>query len=156
MTKPARRYITRAVPQGDGFLAEFAFPGGVPDLVRSHGRPLVFATEAEANAAAGQTLCDTLNSRVRDRKDRKDVYQRMTPVEVANGIADAGVSWTWFAWIYGTHTQRVMKWIEGDEDVPHPVRVVLALLRLPGAVEEAERITSIVTERRPDHAKPST
>ena len=151
-TKPARRYFVRAVriPAANEWHAEFGFPGGHPDFVQESGRRVVYDNEGQAVADAGETMCDLLNSRKRQRS-KPERYRRMTGPEVAVALADLEITPTAFAWLYGTSQDRVLKWIDTVEDIPHPVRVLLATLALPGALITARQTTSsVTTERHPN------
>jgi hypothetical protein len=82
----------------------------------------------------------------------------MTGAELAQAMAELHLSPTDIATLYGTDQRRVMKWIDGLEDIPHPIRVILALLRLPGNMEVAFDTTNQVlvvngrdSERRQCH-----
>ncbi|MCW5697347.1 MAG: hypothetical protein KIS96_11530 [Bauldia sp.] len=145
--KPSRRYFVRSVPVRDGFLGEFTFPGKDVQRVHPEDGPL-FDDDRYAVAAAGEALCDALNDRTRGTL--KHGYQRMGGAEFAAALADLQITPAEFAILYGSVHKRVMDWIDGNEEIPHPVRILLAAFTLPGALQLARQVTSTVTHDRRD------
>ena len=67
-------------------------------------------------------------------------YDRMSPAEFRQALAEIG----WpdgarFAKVYGVPLDRVAKWLNGREDIPHAVYVMCELLKLPGTHRVAIR-----------------
>ena len=82
--------------------------------------------------------------------------ERLTGAELAVTLADIDLSPTELAWLYGTSQDRVLKWLDGEDAVPHPVRLILAALAAnPGLLPLWRQVTSMVTEerRRPDNER---
>lgn len=149
--KPARKHFIRALPFRRGFKGQFGSPGRIPDLVKERGEVIEFISEDHALAAAGEVLCEMLNA-APPLRDKVAYYDRMTPSEFSNALSDLDITLTEFSWLWGTKETRSQKWIRGEDGIPHGVRVFLALLELPGALEKARETTSKVTEdRRPVH-----
>lgn len=140
MGKPKimRRYGVRAEPSkgGGGFVGLYAIPGKDEQLARDDdGSVAVFDQEDEAIAAAAEDMVAALNAR--QIASWKRNYRRMTGAELAVALAELELSPSEFATIDGTSQQRVMQWIDGEEDIPYHVTVLIALLRLPDGVEMA-------------------
>lgn len=150
--KPAKKYIARAIPHGGFFYAQWAAPGMVPKYVLERGNRAVFDTHEEAEEAARYHLFNALNS-VRDGRisGKPERYRKMTAAEGAVLLAEAGLTPSFFAFLYGTSRERVLKWIDGVEDWPHPARLLLKIFKAnPGMIDLAETVTeSVTTERKP-------
>lgn len=141
--------------RGPGFIALWIAPGLVADIVRPDGKtPAIFNTEFEAELAGWRRMAEVLNGpRLRANKNqgRPERYQRLTGPEFAEELRAAGITPTFFAYLYATSQHRVLTWIDGSEDLPHPVRVLLALFQADEAnVDVAENVTDkVTTERKP-------
>lgn len=137
-----RRYIaacTRA--QGGGFHAIFGFPGGRVDFVMEGDERAHYATQIDAENEARRVLIEALNSRTRF-KDKREVSSKMTGDEFAAELAETGIPLSDFAQMWGTKHDRVVQWIQGEAEVPFPLRWILRLLRKPEAVENARAIVA--------------
>lgn len=131
----------------DGYTASFQTPGFEPVEIRHSDRtPIMFDTEDAAIAAAGERMCEILNVRTRNRSAHGTI--RMGGADLALALRSADVSPSQLARIFGTRTDRVLNWIDGVEDIPHSVRILLALLHTPGAKELAMEITENVSIER--------
>lgn len=154
-TKPAVRHVANAVPHNNGqFLAQYAGPGMIPAYVADRqGQPRYFDSAEDAEVEARRVLFAVLNSRKRD-SSKPERYRRLTGPEFAVLLAEASLTPTFFAYLYGTSPDRVMKWIDGVEDVPHPAMLMLEIMKQrPEAVDIAERATeAVTTTRRPARA----
>jgi len=157
LTKPARRYIANAIANPGGFLAQYAFPGVVPRYVTSAGRPLLFASSDEAEDAARVALFHALNNRP-SQKGPPERYRLMSGDDLARAVDAAGITPTFFAYLWGCGTERFFQWIDGTADrsgrvlrPPHAVRLLLETWRqFPATLDLAEQITEQVTsERKP-------
>ncbi|WP_187967904.1 hypothetical protein [Aquibium microcysteis] len=142
-SKPASRLICKAVPRGDKFAGQFALPGLVPDMVRHGDRPAVFDTEREAHVAAMEAVLRLYDSRTVDTR-KAGGYRRLTGAELAVMLETLDVTVTYFAEIAGVPQHRVMKWLDGEQDIPHSVHV---LARLMLASDENFRIAEETTEQ---------
>jgi DNA-binding transcriptional regulator YiaG len=145
----SKRYSIRAVqlPAG-GFLAEYAFPGVRAFYVSDRGQPTVHGSETEAMASAAIALANALNNRPRQR-GKPERYTKLTGAEFAVLLAEAGLTPTFFAEIYGTSSGRIVEWMDDVTDVPHPVRLLLELFKHhPETIDTAEKITQAVTVAR--------
>lgn len=152
--KPAIRHVANAIRHPSGkYLAQYAAPGMVPLFVSRHNVPSLFDTEEDARTEAALVLVDVLKSRKRDTS-KPEVYRKLTGDEFAVLLAEAGLTPTFFAYLYGTTQERVIKWIDGVDDVPHPVRLILETWkRHPETIDTSEAVTeSVTTQRRPGRA----
>lgn len=125
-TKPASRVIYKAIPRGNGFRAQFALPGLVPDLVAEGGQVVTFRTEQEAINAAMKAVLRLYDSRTIDTR-KAGGYRRLSGAELATLLDQADMTVTMFAHLYGVPQHRVMKWIDGEQDVPHSAHVLAKL-----------------------------
>lgn len=140
-------YRLHASARNGGYVAGFQMPALKPvSILDPDGRRAVFSTEDAAYRSAGTNLCDFLNHRTRSRSSHNTI--RLGGAELAFTLRSADLSPAQLAKIFGTRTDRVLKWIDGAEDIPHAVRILLALLHLPGAKELAMTTTENVTIER--------
>lgn len=147
-----RRYVAEAVELHGGWKgwgARFGFPGGSVDWVYDGDSPQVFRSQEDAENAARRVLVESLNSRTRF-KDKREISTKMTGDEFAAELAEAGIPLSHFAQMWGTKHDRVVQWIQGEADVPFPLRWVLCLLRKPRAVEEAQAIVAENVSYKPE------
>lgn len=139
--KPASRRITKALPRGDQFAAQFALPGLVPDLVRERGAVVLFSSEREAEVASMEAVLRLYDSRTSDTR-KAGGYRRLAGADLAALLAEIGMTPTRFAEIAGFPQSRIMGWIDGEQDIPHSVHVLARLLaHSEGNIEIADRIT---------------
>lgn len=141
--KPASRVIAKALKRDNGFVAQFALPGLVPDMVRQdggRGGAIVYPTELAAVQAAREAALRVLDSRTVDTR-KAGGYLRMTGAELGVALQDAELTPTEFAELYGVPQHRVMKWLHGEEDVPHSAHLVARLLAYEENYREARSIT---------------
>lgn len=140
--KPASRRIAKALPRGDRFVAQFALPGLIPDLVRDKDGVVSFTTERDAEIAAMETLMRLYDSRTIDTR-KAGGYRRLTGAELAVLLDEINITPTYFAEIAGVPQHRVMKWLDGEQDIPHSVHV---LARLVAANDKNFEIAQEITE----------
>jgi hypothetical protein len=139
--KPATRLIAKALARGDLFAAQFALPGLVPDLVRQRGSVHLFPDERSATAAAQEAVIRLYDSRTRDER-KAGGYTRLTGAELAVLLGEIDVTVTYFAELSGFPQSRVIGWIDGEQDIPHSVHVLVKLLAASDAnFRLAEQIT---------------
>lgn len=139
--KPASRRISKALPRGDKFAGQFALPGMVPDLVRDGGSVALFTSEREAEIAALEACARVYDARTVDSR-KAGGYQRMLPGDLAAAIAELDMTVTLFAEIAGVPQHRAMKWLDGEQDVPHSVHVLIKLMLMNKAnLDFAEKFT---------------
>jgi DNA-binding transcriptional regulator YiaG len=138
--KPAKTVIAKALKMGGGYVAQFALPGLLPDVVSEGGHPKVFYSEDKAVAAANETVVKLLQSRLIDSR-RPQETKRITAAEFAVLLAEADITPTWFAEIYGTSQEKVIKWLDGQDDVPHAAYLLVTLMKKPGLLEEMSTLT---------------
>ncbi len=105
-----------------------------------------FSTSEQANFKAALHLIRILNARTKSR--RKHGYERISGSHLSEALHDLGVTPTEFGILYGTTVERVLTWIDNAEDIPHPVRVMLEMFRVPGALEAARRATREAIEEK--------
>lgn len=147
-------YVARGekADSGPGYIGLWAAPGMTPGIIREpDGRPSFFDNIDEAKAAAIKRIVDVLNKpRLHAGKTNKpERYTKLTAREFSEGLRLAGLTPSFFAFLYGTSQKRVLEWMDGSEDVPHPVRILLALFQDKMAnVDIAQRVTEAVTEAR--------
>lgn len=67
-------------------------------------------------------------------------YNRMTSEDMSEDLNTLHLTAGQFARISGARHERVLKWLEGKEDIPPHVPVLLALLELPGAMIKAQEV----------------
>ncbi len=151
----ATNYVAEARPIPGGFLAYWAYPGIPPrPALDDDGQPIGFKTERAAFLHAAVELHKQLNERtwITGKPER---YEHLTGPQLAIKLRDAGLTPTAFARIYGTAQARVMDWIDGVREPPHPVRVLLDLfIADPGLVAIAESVTARHTTERQPHKEP--
>lgn len=140
--KPSSKLIAKALPKGDRFTGQFSLPGLIPDLVRGRdGNVQYFDTEQQAYVAAMEAVLRLYDSRTIDTR-KAGGYRRLTGAELAVLLDDIDVTPTYFAEIAGVPQHRVMKWLDGEQDIPHSVHVLAKLLKLNEAnFNLAETIT---------------
>lgn len=156
---PSSVYIAKAMQLPSGkWQAVFSAPGLVPEVSSSpDGRVFEFNTEEEAERRAWQALLKVLNAprrQARQSQGKPERYKKLTGPEFAVLLAQAGLTPTFFAYLYGTSQDRVLKWIDGVDDVPHPVRLLLTLfIDNSRNVDLAEKVTNDnTTSSRPERA----
>lgn len=142
---PTRYGVTARRTRG-GFVAEYQMPAMKPVTVMADGEPALFHTYEEAKAAAADHMAENLNARTRSRVKHETV--RLGGAELAFTLRSADISPTQFARIFGTKQARVLDWIDGVEDIPHAVRILLALLHLPGAKKIAMDLSESTNQRK--------
>lgn len=148
--KPAKDYIHKAIPKDGKFVGQFAIPGYVPELVRQYGRVLEFDTPEEADAAACTAIVRVLENRPMS-KSKPERYARMSPGEFSQALNDLNVTATFFAYLYGTSEHRIMTWLDGSMEIPHPARVLIELMKTDEKlIDLAENVTDKVATRRED------
>lgn len=153
---PSNMFIARAVPTESGrFHALYSAPGFIPAIAAdSDGRPYEYLTAEEAEIGAMRTLYRILNKpRVNARRHadhgKPERYRKMTNVEFAVALRNANITPSYFAFLYGTSQTRVIGWIDGTDQVPHPARLLLGLfIDNDRNVDIAQQITNAVTEAR--------
>ena len=164
MTKLEILYGAEAIPNADGpgYVGLYRSPGLAPGFVRDPEtkRLKVFDTEAEAIAAASLRLFDILNTprlRTVGRSGKSEKYRKLTKQELAILMTEAGISWKFFSYLYGTSERRLTEWMNGvnekgtEEQAPHPVRVLLELFKAnPKNIDIAEAVTDAVTTHYSD------
>lgn len=139
--KPASRLIAKALPRGPKFAAQFALPGLVPDLVRQGGAAQQYDTERDAEIAAMEAVIRLFNSRTIDTR-KAGGYRRLTGAELAVLLDQLNITPTYFAEIAGVPQHRVMKWLDGEQDIPHSVHILAKLmLQNEASFKLAEQIT---------------
>jgi len=145
----ATNYIAEAKRVDGGFLAMWAYPGIPPRPALDQDRnPVVFQDERAARIRAALELHRQLNERtwITGKPER---YKHLTGPELALKLREAGVTPTEFARLYGTAQARVMDWIDGVREVPHPVYVLLEIfIAAPDAIEIANTLTDQMTTSR--------
>lgn len=125
--KPASRLIAKALPRGSHFNAQFALPGLVPDLVRDRNGVRRFESVREAEVAAMEAVIGLYNSRTIDTR-KAGGYRRLAGAELAVMLDNIDITPTYFAEIAGVPQHRVMKWLDGEQDIPHSIHVLTKLL----------------------------
>ncbi len=71
---------------------------------------------------------------------RRIEYTRMTPSDLSDDLKELGITLAEFCTITGHRYDRVLKWLkegDGGEDIPPHIPVLMALLKLPGAIDVA-------------------
>ncbi|SCM79866.1 conserved hypothetical protein [uncultured Pleomorphomonas sp.] len=140
-TKPASRRICKAIPYKGKYLAQFALPGLEPDYVRAGEAAVRFNTENGAEIAALKAFARLYDSRTVDTR-KAGGYRRLTGAKLAVLLNDIDITPTYFAEIAGVPQSRVMKWLDGEQDIPHSIHVLARLLAMSTInFEHAERIT---------------
>ena len=156
ITKPAKRYIAKALRLATGgYLASFAFPGVPPRYVERDGKPDIFESERDAEDAARECLFVALNSRPSE-STKRERYRLMSGIEFADAVRAAGITPTFFAYLWGTTTERFFQWVDGTPDKsgrvvspPHGVRLLLETWRrYPETIDLAEVLTEQNTSER--------
>ncbi|MBG19393.1 MAG: hypothetical protein CML31_05420 [Rhizobiales bacterium] len=128
--KPASRVIAKALPQSGGtYRAQFALPGLIPEYVRNPDGT-VFETESQVTAreAACVALVGLLESRVVDPR-RAGGYRRMSAANLGSVLAEIDITPTYFAELIGVPQARIIKWLDGEQDIPHYVWPFTELLK---------------------------
>lgn len=145
--KPASRLIAKALPRGQKFAAQIALPGLVPDLVRNRDGVVTFDRERDAEIAAMEAVLRLYDSRTIDTR-KAGGYLRMTGAELAVLLDEIDITPTYFAEIAGVPQHRVMKWLDGEQDIPHSVHVLAKLVAMNDAnFALAEKITEETRDR---------
>lgn len=77
-------------------------------------------------------------------------YNRLTAKELSAALDDLKLTAGQFARLSGSQRKRVLQWLEGIEEIPHNVTVLLSLLKLPGSMKVALDITDeMIIEEEP-------
>ena len=154
---PSRSYLAKAIPLPNGkYQAQYAAPGLVPYVAtNSTGRAYEYNSREEAEVGAMRALFGILN-KTRDAASsgKPERYSKMTGPEFAIALAEAGLTPTFFAFLYGTSQERVLKWVDGAENCPHPARILLTLFADDQRnIDVAEAVTErVTTSRRPERS----
>jgi hypothetical protein len=167
VTKPARRYVAKALPLASGgYLAQYAFPGVTPRYVTAeHVEPgqgktstaRIFDHAEDAEDAARFALFEALNNRPSENTKRER-YRLLSGPEFADAVRACGITPTFFCYLWGTNTERFFQWVDETPDKsgrvvspPHGVRLLLETWRaIPESIDLAESITEqVTTERKP-------
>ncbi|EUB97262.1 hypothetical protein PMI07_000838 [Rhizobium sp. CF080] len=144
--KPASRLIAKALPRNGRFAGQFALPGLIPDLVRDDNGVRTFDDERMAEIAAMEAVIRLYESRTIDTR-KAGGYIRLTGAELAVLIDEMNTTPTYFAEICGVPQSRVMKWLDGEQDIPHSVHVLAKLLVVNKAnFDVAEKVTQDMQE----------
>lgn len=78
-------------------------------------------------------------------------YRTMTADEFGQALKDANLTARQFARLSGANYRRIVRQLEENEAIPHFYRLLLELLRLPGAVEIAKQIADeTIIEETPE------
>lgn len=132
-----------------GWHAEFGFPGGVVAFVNDGDEPALYATQTDAENEARRVLVESLNARWSFR-EKRELSTKMTGDEFAADLAEVDIGPADFAMMWGTKQGKVMDWITGAAEVPFALRWILKLLRLPGAVDMAQKIVAENVTYKPE------
>lgn len=149
-TNPSTHYFAKALPAREGgYTAQYGIPGLLPTRLKDETGAIAVFTDAEtAEFEAARAMIAVLNSRSQSLRgrDKPERYRKLTPAELADLLAKANLTPTFFAYLYGTDPGRVLKWLEGNEDIPHPARIMLeVLIAHPDATTVAELATDAIT-----------
>ena len=141
-TKPASRLIAKALPRGRQFVGQFALPGLFPDLVRDKKGLTLFDNERDAEFAAMEAALRLYDSRTYDTR-KAGGYLRLTGAELAALLNQLDITPTYAAEIIGVPQSRVLKWLDGEQDIPHVVNLALRMMALSkDNLALAEQITA--------------
>lgn len=139
----ARHFGLRAEPNRSGkggFVGYYAIPGKDEQVARDDkGAIFVAETEDEAIAAAGEDLCQAMNER--SKFSYKHGYVRMTGAELSVAMKEIDVSPSQLAAHLGTRQERVIGWMDGGQDIPHTVHLLITLLQVPGTLQMVQEFT---------------
>lgn len=72
---------------------------------------------------------------------KRYVYRRISGADLSTELNRLGLTKRGFAKLYGVRDDRIQQWIDGREDIPHSVAVMLKLLALPGGLAAASTYT---------------
>jgi len=138
--QPAAQLIAIAIPHGPGFLSEYALPGMLPVIVSDPdtGDPVMHMDRKCAEGAARDAVLEAYRRRISDTR-KNCGYVRMTGAEMAALLAHLMLDTEEAAEIIGVPQARVVKWIDGEQDIPHSVNLLLRLLSLNVACLELAR-----------------
>ena len=141
--KPASRPIAKALPTKRGtYHAQFALPGLIPELFQDRtGRKVEFESEKEAEQAAKSAVFGLLETRTYDTR-KAGPYARLKPANLGVLLRDADVSPTEFARIYGVPQSRVIKWLEGEQDIPHSANLIAHAIQEKDFLIQARAFTA--------------
>lgn len=147
--KPLKHYLAKGMTSRSThgmYVAQFGAPGETSKVVKSEdGRPTLYSVEQEAEIAAMYALIKRLNEpRAQASSDIGAAKPgRMSARELRNAVQILDLEPEMLAFIHGTSMKRVAGWLDGTEDVPHTVRVLLALLDgFDGAIDIAIEVTT--------------
>lgn len=154
----AKSYFAKAIPSHfdeNGqkvYVAQFAYPGEHPQFVREYGQMIEYGSELEAYTAACVALTEKLKSRSTSQH-RKHTYERMHRDNLREEMIRNNISYRKLAFIYGTTELRVLKWLEGTEDIPHPLNLLFfALEHHPDLLDVFVQVSRECTGRGNDAA----
>jgi hypothetical protein len=152
-TTICKEYRVEADPRHDnkpGYVAAFSIPGKDKQLARNDdGSIALFDTEDAAIAAAGEDLCEAMNARTISTANSFG-YRVMGGAELAVALKELGLSPASFALYCGSTHDRIMDHIDGKTPIPRTMNLIAHLLRLPGAIEAAQRLTDEITFKKKD------
>ena len=145
-----KKYELKAKPNKSGrggFIGAYSIPGKDEQFARNEANEIeVFETEDEAVAAAGDDLCTAMNART--KYNTKQGYRRMGGAELAVALKELGITPAQLSAIYGTTMKRVLQWIDGDNDIPHVLNLLIAMLAVPGMKTLATSFTPVGSRRQ--------
>lgn len=142
-TKPAKTLIAKALPHSDGWRGQFALPGHVPDHVRDKtNRPVTFSSEQEAEAAAREAVITAMRASLEYRR-KPGRYELIAPADFASMLNEADITARHFAELLGVGESRVIKWLNGEADIPHWAHLIVTLLLDEGNYQRAARLTDV-------------
>lgn len=146
---PSKLFVAQGRPQPSGkFHALYSAPGLLPDLVKdpTSGVPREFDTDEEAQVGALFALIGVLNAPRRRflgaSGHRKARPAKIGGPEFAALLRAAGLQPSELAYITDKPVDRIFGWIDGKQDIPHEIRLLLELFNRDAvAIDIAYNVT---------------
>ncbi len=141
-SKPSKSLIAKALWKNNEWVAQFALPGHVPDLIHVEGQPhrtATFQTEQAAENAAIRAAFAALNASLKYTR-KPGNYELISPETFATLLDEADLGARHFAELLGVPESRVIKWLNGEADVPHWAHLLIRLMSVEDNYRDAKSL----------------
>lgn len=71
-------------------------------------------------------------------------YERITGKMLSDALNGLGITAGQFARLTGADHRRVQRWMDDEQDIPHHVALICALLAIPSAMEKGRKFADLM------------